>query len=87
MQMGAKGVKIMVAGRLGGSEMSRTEWVVEGSVPLQTLRTFIDYGFAEAFCTYGKIGVKVWVNKGDYLDYRAQQAAGAGGSKEGATWR
>lgn len=72
MQMGAKGVRIQVSGRLGGAEMSRREWSGMGSVPLQTLRRFVDYGFAEAFCTYGKIGVKVWVNRGDYLELRAE---------------
>ncbi len=67
IRAGAKGVKIMVAGRLGGAEMSRTEWTTEGSVPLHTLRADIDYGLAEAFTTYGQIGVKVWVYKGDVL--------------------
>ncbi|MEX2355770.1 MAG: 30S ribosomal protein S3 [Thermaerobacterales bacterium] len=67
MRSGAKGVKIMVSGRLGGAEMSRTEWTSEGSVPLHTLRADIDYGLAEAFTTYGQIGVKVWIYKGDIL--------------------
>ncbi len=67
MRAGAKGVKVMVAGRLGGAEMSRTEWTTEGSVPLHTLRADIDYGLAEAFTTYGQIGVKVWIYKGDVL--------------------
>jgi small subunit ribosomal protein S3 len=64
---GAKGVKVMCAGRLGGSEMSRTEWYREGRVPLHTLRANIDYGFAEAATTYGLIGVKVWIFKGEIL--------------------
>lgn len=67
MRAGAKGVKIMVSGRLGGAEMARTEWTAEGSVPLQTLRADIDYGFAEAYTTYGVIGVMVWINRGEVL--------------------
>ena len=64
---GAKGIKICVAGRLGGAEMARTEWYLEGRVPLHTLRAKIDYGFAEAHTTYGVIGVKVWIFKGEVL--------------------
>jgi small subunit ribosomal protein S3 len=64
---GAKGIKVMCAGRLGGAEMSRTEWYREGRVPLHTLRADIDYGFAEAKTTYGKIGCKVWVCRGEVL--------------------
>jgi small subunit ribosomal protein S3 len=64
---GAKGVRIQVAGRLGGSEMSRTEWYREGRVPLHTLRAKVDYGFDEARTTYGRIGVKVWIYTGDQL--------------------
>ena len=64
---GAKGVKVMCSGRLGGAEMSRREWYHEGRVPLHTLRADIDYGFAEAKTTYGVIGVKVWVFKGEIL--------------------
>ena len=64
---GAKGIKIAVAGRLGGAEMARTEWYLEGRVPLHTLRAKIDYGFAEAQTTYGIIGVKVWIFKGEVL--------------------
>ncbi|GAB4480473.1 MAG: 30S ribosomal protein S3 [Anaerolineae bacterium] len=67
MRQGAEGVKIMCSGRLAGSEMARREWVREGRVPLQTLRADIDYGFAEALTTFGRIGVKVWVYKGDVL--------------------
>ncbi len=62
---GAKGIKVMCAGRLGGSEMSRTEWYREGRVPLHTLRADVDYGLAEAKTTYGVIGVKVWIYKGE----------------------
>ncbi len=65
MQAGALGIKIMVSGRLGGAEMSRTEWYREGRVPLHTLRADIDYGFTEAKTTYGQIGVKVWIFKGE----------------------
>jgi len=77
MRAGAQGVKIMVAGRLGGSEMSRREWTAEGSVPLHTLRADIDYGFAEAFTTYGQIGVKVWINRGEVLPERPTAEADA----------
>ncbi len=67
MREGAEGCKIMVAGRLGGAEMARREWVAEGSVPLHTLRADIDYGFTEANTTYGTIGVKVWINHGEVI--------------------
>jgi len=67
MRLGAQGIKIMSAGRLNGIEIARTEWYREGRVPLHTLRADIDYGFAEAKTTYGVIGVKVWVYKGDML--------------------
>ncbi len=65
MRLGALGIKVMVAGRLGGAEIARTEWYREGRVPLHTLRADIDYGFAEAHTTYGAIGVKVWIFKGE----------------------
>jgi len=65
---GAQGIKIRVGGRLNGSEIARGEWYREGRVPLQTFRADIDYGFTEAHTTYGKIGVKVWIYKGDVLD-------------------
>jgi small subunit ribosomal protein S3 len=70
---GAKGVKVMCAGRLGGAEMSRTEWYMEGRVPLHTLRAEVDYGTAEAKTSYGVVGVKVWIFKGEILpgDQRA----------------
>lgn len=67
MRLGAQGVKISCAGRLGGAEIARTEWYSEGKVPLHTLRADIEYGFAEANTTYGKIGVKVWIYKGEIL--------------------
>ena len=70
MRAGAKGIKTAVAGRLNGAEMARSEHYAQGNVPLQTLRANIDYGFAEADTTYGKLGVKVWVNKGEILTGR-----------------
>jgi small subunit ribosomal protein S3 len=68
MRLRAQGIKIMVAGRLNGAEIARTEWYREGRVPLHTLRADIDYGFAEAFTNYGVIGVKVWIFKGEIFD-------------------
>src|SRR5262245_8534208 len=68
----ALGIRVQCSGRLGGAEMSRTEWYREGRVPLHTLRADIDYGFREAKTTYGRIGVKVWIYKGDILPYKAQ---------------
>ncbi|MCR1840004.1 30S ribosomal protein S3 [Murimonas intestini] len=67
MKSGAKGIKSAVSGRLGGADMARTEFYSEGTIPLQTLRADIDYGFAEANTTYGKLGVKVWIYKGEVL--------------------
>lgn len=67
LRLGAKGIKISVSGRLGGSEIARTEWYREGRVPLQTFRADIDYGLAEASTTYGIIGVKVWIFKGEII--------------------
>lgn len=67
LKLGVKGIKVMCAGRLGGAEIARTEWYREGRVPLHTLRADIDYGFAEAKTTYGLIGVKVWVFKGEIM--------------------
>lgn len=67
LKSGAKGIKVKCAGRLGGAEMARTEWYMEGRVPLHTLRAKIDYGFAEAHTTYGIIGIKVWIFKGEVL--------------------
>ena len=67
LRLGAQGIKIMVAGRLGGAEIARTEWYREGRVPLHTLRAEIDYGFAEAHTTMGQIGVKTWIYKGELL--------------------
>ena len=74
MKSGAKGIKVLVSGRLGGAEIARSEKYSEGNVPLHTLRADIDYGFAEADTTYGKIGVKVWVNHGEILDKGLKEA-------------
>lgn len=76
MRQGAEGIKIMTAGRLSGSEMSRSEWVREGRVPLQTLRADIDYGTAEAETTYGQLGVKVWIYKGEILGDEMEETEG-----------
>ncbi len=65
LKMGAKGIKVMCSGRLGGVEIARSEWYLKGQLPLQTLRADIDYGFTEAFTTYGQIGIKVWIYRGD----------------------
>ena len=67
MKLGARGIKTQCSGRLGGAEIARTEHYHEGTIPLQTIRADIDYGFAEASTTYGKIGVKVWLYKGEVL--------------------
>ncbi|MBN2333653.1 MAG: 30S ribosomal protein S3 [Deltaproteobacteria bacterium] len=77
MKLGVKGVKVAVAGRLGGAEIARSEWYRDGRVPLHTLRADIDYGFAEANTTYGIIGVKVWVFKGEIVAQKGELAAGA----------
>ncbi|MBE0068828.1 MAG: small subunit ribosomal protein [Thermoanaerobacterium sp.] len=79
MKQGAKGIKIACSGRLAGAEIARTERYHEGVVPLQTLRANIDYGFAEANTTYGKIGVKVWINKGEILPQPKKQVTAEGG--------
>ena len=75
MRGGAKGIRVQVGGRLGGSEMSRSEWYREGRVPLHTLRADIDYGFREAKTTFGRIGVKVWIYKGDVAPSREEKEA------------
>jgi small subunit ribosomal protein S3 len=66
-RFGAKGIRVRVAGRLNGAEIARSEWYLEGQLPLHTLRADIDYGFAEAFTTYGQIGVKCWIYKGESI--------------------
>ena len=73
MKTGIKGIKTSVSGRLGGADMARTEFYSEGTIPLQTLRADIDYGFAEADTTYGKVGVKVWIYKGEVLPTKADK--------------
>lgn len=70
MKFGAKGIRVACSGRLGGAEMSRREWYIEGRVPLHTLRADIDYGFAQSKTTYGIIGIKVWIFKGEVLEDR-----------------
>jgi len=75
MRLGAQGIKVMSAGRLNGAEIARSEWYREGRVPLHTLRADIDYGFSEARTTYGVIGVKVWIFKGEVLAHNAEPAA------------
>ena len=80
MKLGAKGIKTQVSGRLGGAEIARTEQYHEGTIPLQTLRADIDYGFAEANTTYGRIGVKVWIYRGEVLAGAAKPRK-AGGRK------
>ena len=73
MRLGAKGIKIMCSGRLGGAEIARSESYREGSIPLHTLRADIDYGFAEANTTYGRIGIKVWIFKGEILPEKKEK--------------
>ncbi len=73
MKAGALGIKTMVAGRLGGADIARKEFYSEGTIPLQTLRADIDYGFAEADTTYGKVGVKVWIYKGEILPKKEEE--------------
>jgi small subunit ribosomal protein S3 len=88
LRFGARGIKVRVSGRLNGAEIARSEWYLHGQLPLQTLRADIDYGFAQAFTTYGAIGVKVWLYKGERLaprigreeDYRTPRRA-AGGAR------
>ena len=85
LRLGSQGIRINVAGRLGGADIARTEWYREGRVPLHTLRADMDYGFAEALTTYGIIGVKVWIYKGDIMEHdpmaRDKRAAeGPGGN-------
>ena len=76
MKAGALGIKTAVSGRLGGADMARTEFYKEGTIPLQTLRADIDYGFSEADTTYGKIGVKVWIYKGEVLPTKKEKVEG-----------
>ena len=77
MKSGALGIKTACSGRLGGADIARTEFYSEGTIPLQTLRADIDYGFAEADTTYGKVGIKVWIYKGEILPTKGNQAEGS----------
>jgi small subunit ribosomal protein S3 len=77
LKAGAEGIRVQCGGRLGGAEMSRSEFYREGRVPLHTLRADIDYGFAEAHTTFGRLGVKVWIYKGEVIESRAERAASA----------
>lgn len=79
MRLGIKGIKVRVSGRLGGADIARAEHYHEGSIPLQTIRADIDYGFAEADTTYGKIGVKVWIYKGEIFKQAVESKVGKGG--------
>lgn len=81
MKLGAKGIKTAVAGRLGGAEIARSEHYHEGTIPLQTLRADIDYGFAEANTTYGKLGVKTWIYKGEVLPAIKREKKAEGGER------
>lgn len=81
MRLGAKGIKTQVSGRLGGAEIARCEHYHEGTIPLQTIRADIDYGFAEANTTYGRIGVKVWIYQGEVLQDARKQSKREGGSR------
>ena len=75
LRFGAKGIKVRVSGRLNGAEIARTEWYLHGQLPLHTLRADIDYGFAQAYTTYGVIGVKVWIYKGEVFDVQKPERA------------
>ena len=77
LRFGCKGIKVRVSGRLNGNEIARSEWYLQGRLPLHTLRADIDYGFAEAHTTYGKIGVKTWVYKGEILPQRRRESTTA----------
>ncbi len=92
MRAGAQGIKVMVSGRLGGAEIARSEWAKEGRIPLQTLRADVDYGFTEADTIMGKIGVKVWIFKGDLMpgekaDMNIKAKTGKEGSERGTRRR
>ena len=83
LRLGAKGIKVSVSGRLGGNEIARTEWLREGSIPSHTLRADIDYAEAEALTTYGIIGIKVWIYKGEVFAKEFSQETNKIISKEG----
>jgi small subunit ribosomal protein S3 len=77
LRFGAEGIKVRCSGRLGGLEIARSEWYLQGKLPLHTLRADIDYGFAESLTTYGQIGVKVWVYRGQILDLAQERRVSA----------
>lgn len=81
MRLGALGIKVKIAGRLNGADIARSEWYREGQVPLHTLRADVDYGFVEAATTYGILGVKVWIYKGEVFDIHAAKSEKSGGKK------
>ena len=83
VRFGCKGIKVRVSGRLNGAEIARSEWYLQGRLPLQTLRADIDYGFAEAFTTYGVIGVKVWIYRGEILDQKKRSPMAADAREAG----
>ena len=83
MKLGAKGIKTQVSGRLGGAEIARAEHYHEGTIPLQTIRADIDYGFAEANTTYGKIGVKIWIYSGEVLKSAKRVSMGKNSRRKG----
>ena len=85
LRFGCKGIKVRVSGRLNGAEIARSEWYLQGQLPLHTLRADIDYGFAEAHTTYGVIGVKAWLYKGEILDLTASAAVCCRSRSRGAT--
>ncbi len=85
MRLGALGIKVSVSGRLNGADIARTEWYREGQVPLHTLRADVDYGFVEAQTTYGVLGVKVWIYKGEVFDLHAHQAQENQSNQKGAS--
>jgi len=82
MRLGAEGIKIKVSGRLNGADIARNEWYREGRVPLHTLRADIDYGFTEALTTYGILGIKVWIFKGEVFDNQVPQLNASGSAAE-----
>ena len=83
LRLGAKGIKVSVSGRLGGNEIARTEWLRDGSIPSHTLRADIDYAEAEALTTYGIIGIKVWIYKGEVFAKEFSQETNKASPKEG----
>ncbi len=85
MRLGALGIKVQVSGRLNGADIARTEWYREGQVPLHTLRADVDYGFVEAETTYGVLGVKVWIYKGEVFDLHAHQKQNEKSNQKGAS--